>query len=89
MPQAEKASSATKVVFDQSLGRHGGSRYRGADGRFTPNPNMGKPWYCQKSPTGAHHWIITAHQGLCKYCQAVQDLSTSATSAPLKRGRGA
>jgi len=89
MPQAGEGNSATKVVFDPSLGRHGGSRYRGAGSRFTPNPNKGKLWYCQKSPTGAHHWIITAHQGQCKYCQAVQDLPTSAPSTPLRRGRGA
>jgi hypothetical protein len=89
MPQVGKGNSVTKVVFDPSLGRHGGTRYRGAGGRFTPNLNKGKPWYCQKSPTGSHHWFITARQGRCKYCQAVQDLQTSAPGAPPKRGRGA
>ncbi len=67
--------------FDLSLGRHGGTRYRGVDGRFASNPDKGKLWYCQKSPTGAHHWIITTHQGRCKYCQAVQELPTPASSA--------
>ena len=87
MPQVGGMNSVTKVVFDPSLGRHGGTRYRGASGRFTPNPNKGKPWCCQKSPTGAHYWIITAHQGQCKYCQAVQELPMPAPSAPPKRGR--
>ncbi len=83
MPQVGEGNSATKVVFDLSLGRHGGARNRDVGGRFAPNPNKGKPWYCQKSPTGAHHWIITAHHSLCKYCQAVQDLPTSASNAPV------
>ena len=78
-----------KEVFDSTLGRHGGTRYRSEDGRFASNLNKEKPWYCQKSPTGAHHWIITAHQGQCKYCQAEQDLLTSAPSPPLRRDRGA
>ena len=36
MPQVGEGNPATKVVFDPSLGRHGGSRYRGAGCRFTP-----------------------------------------------------
>ena len=88
MPQMGEGNSVTKVVFDPSLGRYGGTKYRGAGGRFTPNPNKEKPWYCQKSPTGAHHWIITAHQGQCKYCQAMQDLPTSTPSAYSKRSQG-
>ena len=63
MPQVGEGNSVTKVVFDPSLGRHGGTRYRGAGGRFTSNPNKEKPWDRQQSPTGAHHWIITAQHG--------------------------
>ena len=85
--EAQNDKAVTKVVFDPRLGRHGGTRYRGVDGRFAPNANKAMPWYCQKSPTGAHHWIITPHQGQCKYCQAVQVLPTPATNAPLTRSR--
>ena len=66
---------------------NGGTRYRGADGRLAPNPNREKPWYCQRSPTGAHHWIIIAQEGRCKYCRAVQDLLMSTPSFTPKRGR--
>ena len=58
------------AVFDSTLGRHGGTRFRGSGGRFVTNPNRGKPWYCQKSPTGAHHWFMTTREGQCKYCGA-------------------
>lgn len=55
------ARQVEKMVFDSALGRHGGTRYRGAHGRFVANPNRGKPWYCQKSPTGTHHWIVAEY----------------------------
>ena len=76
-----------KEVFDSTLGRHGGTSYRGEDGRFAPNPNKGKPWYCQKSPTGAHHWIIIGQEGRCKYCRALCELPMSAPTSTLKRSR--
>jgi hypothetical protein len=25
-------------------------------------------WKCEKSPSGAHHWIIIAYEMACKYC---------------------
>jgi len=25
-------------------------------------------WKCDKSPSGAHHWIVSNHQMTCKYC---------------------
>ena len=67
------------VVFDPTLGGHGGSKYRGAHGRFIANPNKGKPWYCRESPTGAHHWIITGSEGRCKYCTARREMGKWAT----------
>ncbi|MBM4432993.1 MAG: hypothetical protein FJ025_03245 [Chloroflexi bacterium] len=79
----------TSVVFDARLGRHGGSRYRGPDGRFVPNPNRAKPWYCQKSPTSAHHWMITGQKSRCKYCRAEQEMSTSISSVRAIRVRKA
>jgi len=87
MPKVGEGNSATKVVFDPSLGRHGGTMYRGTGGRFTPSPNKGKTWYCQKSPTGAHHWIVTGHEGRCKYCHTLCELAMSAPSFAPKRGR--
>ena len=80
MSKVGQGNSTTKVVFDPSLGRHGGTRYRGVDGRFAPNPDKGKPWYCQKSPTGAHHWTITARAGQCKYCNALREMGQWATA---------
>ncbi|GEM_PF-3264839 len=79
----------TKVVFDARLGRHGGTRYRGEDGRFVPNPNKGKPWYCQKSPSGAHHWMVAGQKSRCKYCQAEQEMSTSMPTVHAMRVRKA
>ena len=26
-------------------------------------------WKCDKSPSGAHHWIINEDQMECKYCK--------------------
>ena len=69
------------------LNKQGGIMYRGSSGRFIPNPNKGKSWYCQKSPTGAHHWMITAHEGRCKYCRAVQEVPTSAPGVYMWRSR--
>ena len=88
MLQVGEGTPVMKVVFDPTLGRQGGTRYRGVDGHFAPNPSKGKPWYCQKSPTGAHRWIITTHQGRCMYCHAVHEFPTSAPNAPQKRSRG-
>jgi hypothetical protein len=76
-----------KEVFDATLGRHGRTRYRSDDGRFAPNPNKGKQWYCQKSPTSAHHWIIIGYGGRCKYCRELRELLLSAPTSALKRGR--
>jgi hypothetical protein len=25
-------------------------------------------WKCEKSPTGAHHWIVHTYEATCKYC---------------------
>jgi hypothetical protein len=62
MLQEGGMNSVTKVVSEPSLARYGGTRYRDVvGGHFAPNPNKGKSWYCQKSPTGAHPWVITAH----------------------------
>ena len=77
-----------KEVFDSTLGRHGGTRYRDENGHFASNPNKDKPWYCQKSPTGAHHWIIIRYEGRCKYCHALCELAVSAPTSALKRNRG-
>jgi len=76
-----------KEVFDSTLGRHGGTRYRGEDGHFASNPNKEKPWYCQKSPTGAHHWIIIGYKGRCKYCRALCEFPTPAPTSAPKRSR--
>ncbi len=76
-----------KKVSDSTLGRHGGTTYRGEDGDFASNPNKEKPWYCQKSPTSAHHWIIIGHEGRCKYCRALCEFSTQAPTSALKRSR--
>jgi len=76
-----------KILFDSSLGRHGGTRYRDDDGRFAPNPNKDKTWYCQKSPTGAHHWLITRQEGRCKYCGALSELAMSASAYSRNQSR--
>lgn len=87
MLQKGDMNSDTEAVFDPSLGKHGGTRYRDADGRFVTNPNREEPWYCQQSPTGAHFWIFATYQGRCKYCHAVQDLPEPITNALRKRSQ--
>ena len=34
-------------------------------------------WKCDKSPGGAHHWIIGNHQMTCKYCNCSKQADTS------------
>ena len=31
-------------------------------------------WKCDKSPTGAHHWIVVSFNQTCKYCGSSRDL---------------
>ena len=33
-------------------------------------------WKCQKSKTGAHHWIILNRTGQCKHCNLNKDYDT-------------
>lgn len=68
----------SEIVFDPRLGgvRGQGARYRDPKtGRLVPNPNKGESWYCQKSPTGAHYWIISNHTGNCRYCPATKEFN--------------
>jgi len=74
MARKKKSRSNSKVVFDErvhkGLGQKVGSRFRDkATGRFVPNPE----WFCHKSPTRAHHWIIEHSEGYCKYCGKVKE----------------
>jgi hypothetical protein len=40
-------------------------------------------WKCNKSPGGAHHWIIRYDQMTCKYCREIrQILVTSQSETP-------
>ena len=32
-------------------------------------------WKCEKSPSGAHHWIIKDGKTKCKYCLSIRQLS--------------
>ncbi len=34
-------------------------------------------WKCDKSPGGAHHWIIKYDQMTCKYCTQTRQISLS------------
>ncbi len=33
-------------------------------------------WKCDKSPSGAHHWIIKYDQMTCKYCREIRQVAT-------------
>lgn len=39
-------------------------------------------WKCVKSPTGAHHWIVTGHNMTCKHCSVHRDLSPKTAVPP-------
>ncbi len=34
-------------------------------------------WKCDKSPRGAHHWIIKYDQMTCKYCAQTRQIMLS------------
>jgi hypothetical protein len=33
-------------------------------------------WKCEKSPSGAHHWIIDCHQMTCKHCSCSKPVTS-------------
>jgi hypothetical protein len=50
-----------------------GTTLRGS-GEVVSNPNVGKPWHCRNSPTGAHHWFINGLQERCMCCEVVREV---------------
>ena len=50
-------------------------------------------WKCRKSPTGAHHWIVTESKERCKYCHKIKIVEVNRPSdvylrkAPYKRSK--
>ncbi len=34
-------------------------------------------WKCEKSPSGAHHWIIDCGQMTCTYCNYSKDINAN------------
>lgn len=72
---AETRQRPPAVAFDPRVGGHGGTRFRGAGGRFALNPNRGRLSHCPKSPTGAHHWVITGSRGRCRHCGAGREFN--------------
>jgi hypothetical protein len=34
-------------------------------------------WRCEKSPGGAHHWIINGYQMTCKYCNMTKPVNAN------------
>jgi hypothetical protein len=34
-------------------------------------------WKCDKSPSGAHHWIIHSYDMTCKYCSSSKQVLTN------------
>jgi len=34
-------------------------------------------WKCEKSPSGAHHWIISNHNMICKHCSMCKELDNN------------
>jgi hypothetical protein len=39
-------------------------------------------WKCKKSPSGAHHWIISGQQMICKYCDSCKQINASGSGWP-------
>lgn len=33
-------------------------------------------WKCEKSPSGAHHWMILSYEMTCKYCNDRKSVNT-------------
>jgi hypothetical protein len=34
-------------------------------------------WKCEKSPSGAHYWIIYSYEMTCKYCNGNKPINTN------------
>jgi hypothetical protein len=41
-------------------------------------------WKCEKSPSGAHHWIIKYDQMTCKYCTETRPILVTSQSETSK-----
>ena len=50
--------------MDSNLGKSSRESRSPETGKPVPTP----PGFCCKSPTRAHHWIISGNIGRCKYC---------------------
>jgi hypothetical protein len=38
-------------------------------------------WKCDKSPNGAHYWIIYTQQMTCKYCSYCKQMNTNSSES--------
>lgn len=77
----------TNPIFDPSLGGHykTGSYFRDPKtGRFVANPY----WFCQKSPSSAHHWIIQSTAGKCHYCHKKKEFNVYSSLKVLSKVEG-
>jgi hypothetical protein len=36
-------------------------------------------WKCEKSPSGAHHWIILQNEMTCRYCECSKQVVPGGT----------
>ncbi len=39
-------------------------------------------WRCNKSPSGAHHWIIHSQEMTCKYCDLSKQINSASSAWP-------
>jgi hypothetical protein len=39
-------------------------------------------WKCEKSPSGAHYWIIQSYQMTCKYCSYHKEVNPVSAVLP-------
>jgi hypothetical protein len=39
-------------------------------------------WKCDKSPSGAHYWLIHQQQMTCKYCNSYKEVNATGSGWP-------
>ena len=45
-------------------------------------------WKCDKSPSGAHYWLVRTHDMECKYCHEVRQLKQVTKRLSFQTARG-
>jgi hypothetical protein len=34
-------------------------------------------WKCEKSPSGAHHWVVQSYEMTCRFCNDIKEINSA------------